>query len=108
MDLIEKMTKRQIFPALFRRIGVALSIALVLFLVPDRSFADIENLYAESYSSSVQITNPSNAYGAPDGSMAESTDKEKWGVFLQNWTFTMEDSVNTTEVFQSAEFYFTH
>jgi len=91
------------------RIALPLSIAMVLLLfLPGTASADIESLYAEGYSSSVAITNPSNAYGAPDGNMAESTDKEKWGVFLQNWTFTMADSANTTEVFQSAEFYFTH
>jgi hypothetical protein len=105
---MEIMTKKHIFLALSRRLTLALVVVSLLLFLPETSFADIENLYAEGYSSSVGITNPSNAYGAPDGNMAESTDKEKWGVFLQHWTFTMADSGNTTEVFQSAEFYFTH
>jgi len=108
MDLV--IMARRIYSGLpiLERIVLPLSIVLLVLLLPGISFADIENLYAEGYSSSVDITNPSNAYGAPDGNMAESTDKEKWGVFLQHWTFTMADSGNTTEVFQSAEFYFTH
>jgi hypothetical protein len=108
MNFIEKMTKRWIFSTFSQRIGLVLSAALLFLLFPEISFADIENLYAEGYSSSVTITNPSNAYGVPDGTTANSDDKEKWGVDLENWTFTMADSGNTTEVFQSAEFYFTH
>jgi hypothetical protein len=46
--------------------AIALALTIAVFL-PAISFADIENLYADGYSSSVTITNPSNAYGAPDG-----------------------------------------
>jgi hypothetical protein len=99
---------RYTLPTHFLCIALGLFLGLVFLLLPGTCIADIENLYAENYSSSVAITNPSNGYGPPDGDMAESTDKEKWGVFLQNWTFSVADSGNTTEVFQSAEFYFTH
>jgi hypothetical protein len=107
MDLV-KMTRR-VYSGLpiLGRIVLPLSIVLFVILLPGTSFADIENLYAEGFSSSVTITNPSNAYGAPDGSTADS-DKEQWGNNLENWTFTIADSGNTTEVFQSVEFYFTH
>lgn len=46
--------------------AITLALTIAVFL-PATSFADIENLYAEGYSSSVTITNPSNAYGALDG-----------------------------------------
>lgn len=49
--------------------AIALALTIAVFL-PAISFADIENLYADGYSSSVTITNPSNAYGAPDGNTA--------------------------------------
>jgi hypothetical protein len=87
MSLIEKMTVKRFFSALSQPIGVVLSAALLL-LLPESSFADIENLYAEGYSSSVGITNPSNAYGRRDGNTADS-DKEHWGDDVENGTFTM-------------------
>jgi hypothetical protein len=89
------------------RIGVALPLVALFLLLPATSSADIENLYAEGYSSSTTINNPSDAYGAPDGNTAYSNNVF-WGWFLHNWTFTVADTANSTEVFQSAEFYFTH
>lgn len=74
---------------IFGRVILSLSVALVFLLIPDRAFADIESLYAEGYSSSVEITNPSNAYGPPDGNMAESVEKGKWRMFLEDWTFSI-------------------
>jgi len=63
------MRTKYAFLASLRRIACGLSVALLL-VYPGISRADIENLYAEGYSSSVTITNPSNAYGAPDGNTA--------------------------------------
>jgi hypothetical protein len=93
--------------AFLRRIPFSLSVVVLFLLLPEPSFADIENLYAEGYSSSVTITNPANAYGAPDGTTADSPEVD-WGKGQEHWTFTMADTGNPTEIFQSAEFYLTH
>ncbi len=65
--------KTHTFFTIFGRIAFALSVALLLLLLPGNSFADIENLYAEGYSSSVTITNPSNAYEAAGVNIAYSS-----------------------------------
>ncbi|ODS36570.1 MAG: hypothetical protein A7315_01820 [Candidatus Altiarchaeales archaeon WOR_SM1_79] len=106
MNSIKTVRTKYAFLASLRRIVFGLSVALLL-LYPEISRADIENLYAENYSSSVTITNPTNAYGAPDGNTADSPEVD-WGKGQEYWTFTMADTGNPTEIFQSAEFYLTH
>lgn len=86
--MVEKMTKKRFFSALARRIGFALAAALVFLTLPATSSADIENLYADGYFSSVTIMSPSNAYGRRDGNTADS-DKEHWGDDVGNRAFTM-------------------
>jgi hypothetical protein len=107
MDLVTMA--RRIYSGLpiLKQIVLSLSITLLVLLLPGTSFADIENLYADGYSSSVAITNPSNAYGAPDGNTAASA-AARWGRDLEDWTFIMADTVNPDEIFLSAELYFTH
>lgn len=56
--------------ARFGRIALPLCVASLLLLLPEASFADIENLYAEGYSSSVVVTNPINAHGELNGNTA--------------------------------------
>ncbi len=66
MDFIKIVTTKYACLASSRWIVFCLSVVLLLLHL-EISQADIENLNAEGYSSSVEITNPSNAYGAPDG-----------------------------------------
>ncbi len=107
MVLTEMPRRTYTILSYFSRVALVLCIALFVLFLPETSFADIENLYAEGYSSSLTINNPANAYGAPDGNTAYSNNGF-WGWLLHDWTFTMGDTGNSNEVFQSAEFYFTH
>jgi len=107
MRFTETARIEYMFLGFLRRISLLLSVTLFFLLLPEPSFADIENIYAEGYSSSVTITNPANAYGVPDGNTADSA-AVRWGKDLEDWTFTMADTVNPDEIFQSAELYFTH
>lgn len=70
MDSVKMARRIKPNVTILGRIVLPLCVALLFLLIPDRSFADIENLYAEGYSSSVTITNPINAHGELDGNTA--------------------------------------
>lgn len=98
MSFVERLKSSYSYLAKFWQAGFATAVALFFLLLPGTASADIESLYAECYSSSTTINNPTGADGSPDAHTAY-TYRVFFGWFLHNRTFTMPDSANTTEVF---------
>jgi hypothetical protein len=70
MNSIKTVRTKYAFLASLGQTALALVVLSLFLFLPETAFADIENLYAEGYSSSVTITNPINAHGELDGNTA--------------------------------------